>query len=258
VGIVPDWCDNIIDNFIDVQMAKPLLKQSAATRGAPPSEEKLGWQQVADELQRDVIFGRLQPREHLVEDDVMQRFGVSRYAVRRAFDELQQLGLVARSENRGTRIRGYSPQEVADLYDLRHLLETGAALRIPMPPNPRFIDELVALQKQHDAALRKGDLYRMHQMNEAFHLRLFSACPNRLLVEDLKLHALRVQPVRMRFMNDEHRRVEAGQEHWEMIDALKAGDSKLLAKVCGKHLSLSKAAYMKAHPLAQANGAATP
>jgi DNA-binding GntR family transcriptional regulator len=213
------------------------------------TEEKAAWQHVAEELQRDVIAGRLQPREHLVEDEVMQRFGASRYAVRRAFDELQQLGLVTRAENRGTRIRGYSPQEVFDLYDLRELLETGAALRLPMPAPASFVDELVRIQKQHDAASRKADLYRMHQMNEAFHTRLFSACPNRLLTESIKAHSLQVQPVRMRFMHDGQRRVEAGQEHWEMIDAIKAGDSKLLARICGRHLSLSKAAYMRTHPL---------
>ena len=179
----------------------------------------------------------------------MRRFGASRYAVRRALEELQSLGLATRTENRGTRIRGYSPQQVEDLYDLRELLETGAALRIPMPVPGALIDELVRIQKLHDAAARKSDLYRMVGLNDEFHRTLFSACRNGLLSEAIATRSLQVQPVRMRFFHDQRRRREAGEEHWEMIDALKSGDNKLLAKVCGRHLSLSRAAYAKAHPV---------
>jgi DNA-binding GntR family transcriptional regulator len=179
----------------------------------------------------------------------MRRFGASRYAVRRALEEMQSLGLATRTENRGTRIRGYSPQEVADLYDLRELLETGAAMRILMPVPAPLVDELVRIQKLHDSAARKGDLYRMYVLNDEFHRTLFGACCNALLSETIANYSLQVQPVRMRFFHDEQRRREAGEEHWEMIDALKSGEIKLLARVCGRHLSLSKAAYAKTHPV---------
>lgn len=229
-------------------MRTPKTATESAPRAAAPPD-KTSWQQVAEGLQLDIISGHLQPKEHLVEDELMRRFGASRYAVRRALEELQSLGLATRTENRGTRIRGYSPQEVEDLYDLRELLETGAALRIPMPVPQALVDELVRIQKAHDSASRKGDLYRMYVLNDDFHRTLFGACPNALLSESIATYSLQVQPVRMRFFHDERRRHEAGQEHWEMIDALKSGDNKLLARVCGRHLSLSKAAYAKAHPM---------
>jgi DNA-binding GntR family transcriptional regulator len=224
--------------------------RTATTPPAAPGEGPRGtWQRVAEGLQVDIISGGLQPREHLVEDEVMRRFGASRYAVRRAFEELQSLGLATRTENRGTRIRGYTPDEVADLYDMRELLETGAVLRIPVPVATELIDELVRIQKQHDTAARRKDLYRLHTANDEFHRTLFGACPNALLTEAIANYSLQVQPVRMRFVHDERRRVQAGQEHWEMIDALKADDLKALARACGRHLSLSKAAYLKVHGL---------
>lgn len=220
-----------------------------------PDSDRTTWQKVAEGLQLDIISGRLQPREHLLEDDLMRRFSASRYAVRRALEEMQSLGLATRTENRGTRIRGYSQQEVADLYDLRELLETGAAMRIPMPAPAPFVDELVRIQMLHDSAAREGDLYRMYVLNDDFHRTLFGACHNALLSETIANYSLQVQPVRMRFFHDEGRRREAGEEHWEMIDALKSGENKLLAMVCGRHLSLSKAAYAKAHPVTpQARG----
>jgi len=214
-----------------------------------PETDKTTWQKVAEGLQLDIISGHLQPKEHLVEDDLMKRFGASRYAVRRALEEMHSLGLATRTENRGTRIRSYSHEEVKNLYDLRELLETGAAMRIPMPVPESLIDKIVRIQKLHDSAARKGDLYRMFMLNDEFHQALFRACPNVLLRESITNYSLQVQPVRLRFFHNEQRRREAGEEHWEMIDALKSGDSKLLAKVCGRHLSLSKAAYTKNHTM---------
>ncbi len=221
----------------------PAATESAAT-------DKLSWQEVVEGLQLDIIYGRLQPREHLVEDELMRRFGVSRYAIRRALEELQTLGLASRTENRGTRIRSYSPQEVFDLYDVREILETGAALRIPMPVAAELIDKLVRIQKLHDSAARKGDLYQIHLLNDEFHSTLFGASPNVMLSDVIASYLLQVQPVRMRFSHEESRRKQACEDHWEMIDALKAGDNKLLAKVCGRHLSHSKEAYAKSNAAA--------
>ncbi|MDP3138616.1 MAG: GntR family transcriptional regulator [Burkholderiaceae bacterium] len=226
-------------------------KSSSATPPpAAPAVEKPSWQKVVEGLQLDIVYGRLQPREHLIEDDLMRRFGVSRYAVRRALEELQSLGLASRTENRGTRIRSYSPQEVFDLYDIRELLETRAAQQIPMPVPAALVDELVRIQKRHDAAARKGDLYNTHIQNDEFHRTLFSACPNTLLSDAIANYSLQVQPVRMRFFLDEDRRRRASVDHWEMIDAIKSGDSKLLARVCSRHLTHSKMAYAKSVPAA--------
>jgi len=225
-------------------------KPAAVPAANNASTDKATWQNVVEGLQLDIMYGRLQPSEHLVEDDLMRRFGTSRYAVRRALEELQSMGLASRTENRGTRIRAYSPREVFDMYEIREILETGAALRIPMPVPDELIDELVRIQKQHDLAGRKGDIYRIHVLNDEFHRTLFSACPNVLLSEAIASYLLQVQPVRMRFSHEEGRRKQASQDHWEMIDALKSADNRLLAKICGRHLSHSREAYAKSHPAA--------
>lgn len=234
-------------------MKKTAGGQSSGTSGkSPDGEERVTWQKVVEGLQVNIISGALQPREHLVEDEVMRQFGASRYAVRRALEELLLLGLATRTENRGTRIRGYSPQEVANLYDMRELLETGAALRIPSPVPESLVDELVRIQKQHDTAARKGDLFRLYTLNDEFHRTLFGACTNTLLADAIAAHSLQVLPVRMRFVHDVQRRDEAGQEHWEMIEALKSNDLRALSKVCGRHLALSKSAYLKSTALIKA------
>lgn len=205
------------------------------------------WRKVAEGLQVDIISGRLMPREHLIEDEVMRRYAASRYAVRRAFEELQALGLAIRTENRGTRIRGYSAREVSDLYDIRELLETGAARRIRMPVASTLVDELVDIQKRHDRALRAGDVFELYTSNNEFHRALFSACDNQTLVDEVIAYALQAQPIRMRLIHDTKRKKQASAEHWEMIDALKEANTAALVEVCGRHIALSRVLYLKSH-----------
>lgn len=216
--------------------------KSASTLAAPP---KSTWHAVLEDLKKDIIYGRLQPREHLLEDELMERFGVSRYAVRRALEELHSSGLAVRTENRGTRIRGYTPEEVVELYEMREILEREAALRIPMPADSALIRELTRIQKAYDTAAKKGDWHGLITLNGDFHHKLYGACPNKLLAAHIESLALQVQPVRIRFLADAHRRKRAGADHWDIIEALKAGDGARLAQVCAGHIHEGREEYIR-------------
>ena len=220
------------------------MTASKSTKAAAKLQ-KTTWQGVVEELKKDIIYGRLQPKEHLLEDELMSRFVASRYAVRRALEELHLVGLAVRTENRGTRIRSYSPQEVLDLYEMREILETEAALRIPMPASPALIKELTRIQKCYDSSAMKGEWHSIHMLNDAFHRTLFAACPNKLLADQIGSLALQVQPVRIRFVMDEKRRKLAGRDHWAIIDALKEGKSEKLAELCGRHISFGRQEYAR-------------
>ena len=56
-------------------------------------------------LEEDIIFGRLQPRERLVEDVLIKRFGGKRHVVRQALAELERMGIVVREQNKGAVVR---------------------------------------------------------------------------------------------------------------------------------------------------------
>lgn len=227
-------------------MAKTISEQVATSKTTSiEATQKRTWQVVLEDLKKDIIYGRLQPREHLLEDELMSRFDVSRYAVRRALDELRSAGLAVRTENRSTRIRSYSPSEVLELYDVREILEREAALRIPMPASAALVRELTRIQKAYDSAARRGDWHSIHMLNDDFHRTLFGECRNKLLAEQIGALALQVQPVRIRFVLDEQRRKRAGSDHWDIIDALKKGDSRKLAHICGHHIHQGREEYAR-------------
>lgn len=215
-----------------------------------PTDERPTWKLIAQALELDIIVGRLHFREHLIEDEVMKRFNASRYAVRRAFDEMQQQGLVVRSENRGVRIRGFTAKEVSDIIGVREILETAAARQIQMPVSSLIIEKLCSIQKQHDEAGKKGDYYRLFTLNNEFHRTLYSACGNEELAKAIANYSMQVQPIRMRFVHDEVRRQQTAEEHWAMIKAVQNQDNEALVQICEKHLSVTKVLFLR-----QPNGA---
>ncbi len=70
--------------------------------------------ELVDHIKQDIIFGRLRPRERLIEDDLSTRFGASRHLVRSAFSDLEKLGLVTRRPNKVARCPEASAQVILD------------------------------------------------------------------------------------------------------------------------------------------------
>lgn len=221
------------------------LASRAAEAPTPATCTHSGWKSIAETLELDIITGKLHLREHLVEDDLIKRFQASRYAIRRALDEMHALGLVVRNQNRGAYIRDYTEKEVRDLFGVREILESAAALQIPMPASDEFIFNLVFIQEQHDAAMKEGDYFKLFTLNNTFHQTLYSACGNAALAKSIAHYSIQVQPIRMQFVHNEGRRKQASEEHWEMIEALKSADNKTLARICGRHLAVTKGLFIK-------------
>jgi DNA-binding GntR family transcriptional regulator len=209
---------------------------------ARPSEASAA--EVVRALEFDILFGRLKPRERLVEDALMARFGAKRHVVRKALDELEKLGVVVRAPNRGAAVRDFTAKEVEEVYELRELLQARAVARMALPGTPDHVSELKRIQKEHDDAVAAGDLRRVDQVNDTFHRVFFEACGNRLLAEAIAHYMQLTRAMRVYPIADAVALEKLRDEHWAMIRALEAGDRPLLLRLVAQHLQPSKAAYL--------------
>lgn len=200
---------------------------------------------VVATLEEDIVLGRLHPRERLIEDDLMRRFGVKRHVIRQGLAELEQMGIVERVPNRGALVRTYEPSEIQQLYVVRDLLETHAARLIPMPLHGADLDELRQVQLKHDKAVEAGELGQVFHSNVEFHDLLFSKAGNRYLSEAIKQFALRTHGIRFYCLTYPGYLHQARQEHWQMIHAIEVCDRQSLVKLCSQHLLASRACYEK-------------
>lgn len=214
-----------------------------ADRKTGTSRARGVWRDISEQLQHEIYMGSLQPREHLIEDEVMDRMGASRHAVRRAFDDLVSLGLALNTPNKGTRVRGYSLAEVNNLYEVRETLEQAAAARIPLPASQELIEELTRIEVTHKAANDRRDIIGVFETNNQFHETFYAACGNPILAEAIASYARQTLPIRMRFTAYRGFVPDAGRQHDQMIGLLRGTDSDPLAALCYQHLQPSKEFY---------------
>ena len=177
-----------------LKRATARISKSAPAPEAPrqPSAAML----IAKRIEEDIVLGRRQPRERLIEQDLCDLFQTHRGDVRLALFELEKKGLVERIPNRGAMVRGLTPLEVREIYAVREELEVMAVRIIPFPVAASEINRLEELQRQHSAAVAKADLLTVFYSNLRFHQILFGLCGNACLIETIDLLAQKVHGIR--------------------------------------------------------------
>jgi DNA-binding GntR family transcriptional regulator len=202
---------------------------------------------LVDALREAIIFGRYRPRERLVEEELTEKFGATRHNLRNAFTELSHAGLVERRPNKGVIVRDFSVDELEELYEMRIILQSEAARRIPLPADSTLITELRSINAAYLKALDDGDKEESSRINTNFHERLFGACGNRFLSDAINLFWLRTTPIHWYVLGDSNHLRNSYRSHEAMIDALENGDQQKLVDVCREHILPALKAYRRVH-----------
>jgi len=206
-------------------------------------------QTVVRALEVDIVLGRLYPRERLVEEQLANRFGISRHVVRQALLELEIAGLVVREANKGSTVCEYSPEEVNQLYQMREIVERQAAMLIALPVSPDCLAQLEAICDNHAGAIKDSDMIRVVAANKEFHQVVYRLCGNHFLADVIDEMAKKANLVRFTSSTDQARLEQARDEHYQILDALKQDDNRALADICVKHLQPSRLMYLEKRAL---------
>lgn len=208
------------------------------TTSKPTNEHSL-----TELFEEDIIFGRLRPRERLVEDDLMERTGATRHAVRSALADMELRHLVIRVPNKGAQVRDFDREDVKQICAMRDWLHEHAARAIRFPVNVDWLESLKRLQREHDAAVASNQPMAVHRTNSAFHTALFAACENQYLAKTINEYAQLSLAYRCHLMTRTDLANQAATEHWQMIEALRDGDADKLAEICVNHTKAARAVY---------------
>lgn len=214
-----------------------------ATKALP--DQSKSWEAVYRELQRQIIAGQLRPRERLVEDEIIARTDATRHAVRKAFDELERMGLVIRQPNKGVQVRDYSINEIEELYEIRECLERRAALRFTKPADKAVVERLSEIATQHRDASRAQRFAEVFSLNNAFHEVLYRAAGNQQLADAILHYTFATHPIRTRAFPSEELREIAIEEHFDMVDAIAKGEGERLGTIILGHITRPKDFYLK-------------
>ncbi len=163
-----------------------MKKQTKPTRRSSNGRSRprgTGASYVYDSLKSQILDLELQPGTFLDETELSRQFGVSRSPVREALIRLSAERLVQNLRNRTSIV---APFDVADLpafFDAMMLLYRLSARLAASRPDPVRIERLRAIHKEHEAALKRGDMKSMVRLNRAFHTGIAEMTGNSFIVD---------------------------------------------------------------------------
>jgi DNA-binding GntR family transcriptional regulator len=129
-------------------------------------------QRIVAKLRDAIVTMRIKPGEKLSEQDIADRFGVSRQPVREAFIKLAEAGLLRVLPQRGTLVVKISVAAVEDARFVREAIECAVAREAATRRTPADLVALAGILDDTAAAVDTAASDRIFDLDEAFHRRL--------------------------------------------------------------------------------------
>ncbi len=190
---------------------------------------------VAERIRQRILSGGLVPGQRLVLRVFAEEFSCSEIPVREAFRSLEAAGLVDIVPHSGARVAPFDPKLVAELTQVRALLEPAATCAAAPHLTAGDLAEIAGLIERMERCAASGDAAGYGSLNRAFHDTILRRCPNRRLVtliSDLWDEAERGRIVYQR--DPDHMRVSSAH-HRRIFRAIEAGDGEELAAAMREH-----------------------
>ena len=124
---------------------------------------------VLDPLRAAILDGEFAAGQRLVEVDLCERFGCTRFAVRAAIPVLVSEGLVEVQRHRGARVRVITLAEAVEITEVRQLLEGLAAARAAQRVTPAQAAALQQIVAEIHEAVAAAELLRYSDANGRLH-----------------------------------------------------------------------------------------
>jgi DNA-binding GntR family transcriptional regulator len=195
-----------------------------AERGQMLQRESLHAQAI-DRLRDMIVEGELAAGARIVENELTDRFGISRTPLREALKVLASEGLVELLPHRGARVTEVTAQEVGDLFELIAGIEGLAAEFATVRMSARDLDRLQTMHERlerYHLARRRHDYFRA---NQRIHHLIVTLAGNPILTATHERLLARARRARYLAILSEERWDEAMREHVEVMAAFGARDA---------------------------------
>lgn len=181
--------------------------------------------QAAELIRNSIIEGVFAPGTTLLQEELAERFGVSRIPIREALQILEREGLIVVQANRRVTVATISDEEIADDYSVRALIEAEAARRAALVE--RREDHLHNLQRAHrqaEEAHLSGGGVALVQAFRDFHRTIWEASGSRQLLGLAHQLWTGLAPHTPAFLPQQYDKSTA--EHERIMQAVVAGDAQ--------------------------------
>jgi DNA-binding GntR family transcriptional regulator len=216
----------------------PVVERAGADLRLVPASS---WERIYAEVESEIV-ARIAFGAWRVNEAVLARYyGVSRTVARDVVGRLQQRGVVRKDDRSRWYAPALTPDHVAELYEMRGVLEPVALVKAA-PHVPRvFLGEMRAHLEEAIANARSIGGATLDRLEMELHVALLGHCGHQTLMQAITLHQSLL--IAHRFLYRWTPRLFETEpflpEHLEIVTSLDAGRSEMAAKALAHHLHVS-------------------
>jgi DNA-binding GntR family transcriptional regulator len=183
-------------------------------------------EQLYQNIRAGLFSGRFQPGERLKIRDLAAEWGTSSMPVRAALQRLVAEGALEGEAQRSVRVPAMTRERFEQLLPVRINLEGLAVELAAARISPAELDSLQGCIERMHVALRERDVQAYLRDNSQFHLTLYKACDNPVLLRLIESLWLQVGPFFHRLFTEADLSLRLNDFHGDCLKALLAGDGK--------------------------------
>lgn len=196
--------------------------------------------EIADIIRDRILKGEYKIGEKIKENQIATELRVSRTPIREAFKQLENEGLIDYIPNRGCFAKGFTKQDIEDIYAVRKALEV---LSVEWAVNRITPEEISNLQDQSDLMefyTTRKDGRKVLEINTDFHDIIYNATGSRFMAQVLRSYKEYIEQTRKVLFYEQEYLDEIFQEHKAILEAIKEGDAAKAKEAMARHLDGSK------------------
>ncbi len=205
--------------------------------------------QIVDTLREDINFGRIHSGEAFRQEELAERFGVSRIPIREALSKLEGEGLVVIYPNRGAFVSSLTAAEVREIFDLRLLLEADVLRRGFPQFTPRILRTLEGIQRELDM---EDEPKRWLELDQLFHDTLYQPSNRPRTLSQIQSLRASINRFYLALFTPSSHRDSWSYEHHTILNALAQNQLEVAINALTDHLEHT-AERTVAHILKMAN-----
>ncbi|HEV7610717.1 MAG TPA: GntR family transcriptional regulator [Steroidobacteraceae bacterium] len=201
-------------------------------------------------IREALMSGEFVPGTRLTAREIAERTGTSVMPVREAFRRLMSEGALEPLSTGATRVPVFSSERIAEIMDIRLIVEGFAARRAASRITDEELRELVAANDQMVIAMRRRDPKIEARANEHFHFSIYRAAGSEELMRIIEHLWLKFGPPLLKVMEEggdegESRIRRTAKHHAAIIAALRQRDPERAAAALQADLTDTSKFYDK-------------
>ncbi|MGY3034346.1 DNA-binding GntR family transcriptional regulator [Bradyrhizobium sp. USDA 4354] len=193
---------------------------------------------LRQKLEGAIAAGHLEPGSRLDEQEIAQRFGVSRTPVREAFRLMAANNLVELRGRQGATVRSIKAQALIEMFQVMAELEGLCARLAARRVSQAWSAEIDEIHQRLVAAGETGDIDLFYDINQEFHEAIYEASRNTFLADQTRKLRNQVAAYRRRVTRMPNRIADTVREHETIMQAILAHDPERAHSAMRDHVNL--------------------